>query len=129
MNTWPSSGTDGNRRRSQRVIFSLPVNVSGETAAGAFDERTQTLVINAHGALIVLTTKISQGQELKIRTAGNPEQQTCRVVYVGPTTDGKTQFGIEFVKPAPNFWHITFPAEGWTPVPPEDVPVKVKIAK
>lgn len=116
MNTWSTSSSDAKRRRSQRVILSVPITVSGEAAQGSFTEKTQTLVINAHGALITLAAKISQGQLLKLQTGSNPEKQSCRVVYVGPSVDGKTQLGVEFTEPAPNFWHIAFPPEGWTPV-------------
>jgi hypothetical protein len=117
MNTWSTLGPDANRRRSQRVILSVPVTVSGETAQGAFTEQTQTLVINAHGALITLAAKISQGQLLKMQSVTHSEKQACRVVYVGPTLDGKTQLGVEFTEPSPHFWHIAFPPEGWTPLP------------
>jgi hypothetical protein len=123
MNTWSTSGPEANRRRSQRVILSVPVTISGETAQGPFSEQTQTLVINAHGALITLAAKISQGQLLKMHSVSHSEKQACRVVYVGPSVDGKTQLGVEFTQPAPDFWHIAFPPEGWTPLPP-DKPVK-----
>jgi hypothetical protein len=127
MPTWASSKPESARRRSQRVILSIPVTVSGETLQGAFDEQTQTLVINAHGALVMLAAKISQGQKLALKSATSPEKQVCTVVFVGPTLDGKTQFGLEFTQPAPHFWQIAFPPEDWTsamledPVRPEKV--------
>ena len=119
MNTWSGTGPDANRRRSQRVILSVPITVTGDAGQGTFSEKTQTLVINAHGALITLAAKLSQGQLIKIQSNSHPEKQTCRVVYVGPAQDGKTQLGLEFTEPAPHFWHIAFPPEGWTPPAPE----------
>jgi hypothetical protein len=77
-----------------------------------FTEKTQTLAVNAHGALITLEAKAVQGQVLLIKSISS-EARTCRVVYVGPALQGRTQFGIEFAEPAPNFWHITFPPEDW----------------
>jgi len=116
MNTWsPPSGPEGNRRRSQRVMLSVPVTLSGQTADGPFSEDTQTLVINAHGALIGLKAKVSQGQTMRIRTRMYPEEQDCRVIWVGPTAEGKTQCGIEFAQPAPNFWQVNFPPTDWSP--------------
>jgi hypothetical protein len=115
MNTWSTPGSDANRRRSQRVVISTPVVITGEGAQGPFTEKTQTLVINAHGALITLTARVSNGQSLQMHTDSHPEKQACRVVYVGPTVDGKTQLGVEFSQSAPHFWHIAFPPEGWTP--------------
>jgi hypothetical protein len=116
MGSWSTSGADSNRRRSQRVILSVPVTVSGTGTKGKFSEDTKTLVVNAHGALITLAAKVSQGQQLELKTASNPEPQTCKVVYIGPTVQTRTQVGLEFTKPAPHFWHVAFPPENWTPV-------------
>jgi hypothetical protein len=112
MNTWSSSPGPDNRRRSHRVLLNVPVTVSCETPPGVFSEKTQTLVVNAHGALITLGAKVIQGQTLLI-TGPSSAQCSCRVVYVGPAAQGRTQLGIEFNEPAPNFWHITFPPDDW----------------
>ena len=46
---------DTGRRRSMRVLLSVPIHVIGKTKANQdFDEETRTLVVNAHGALISL---------------------------------------------------------------------------
>ena len=127
MNTWSTSGPDANRRRSQRVILSVPVSVSGQSPKGQFTEETKTLVVNAHGALVTLAAKVSQGQQLELKSVTNPEKQTCKVVYIGPTVQGQTQVGIEFLKPAPHFWHVAFPPENWTPVSDEGAPVNTPV--
>lgn len=115
MNTWSTSGPDANRRRSQRVILNVPVTVSGEIPSGKFSEQTKTMVVNAHGALIMLAAKVAQGQMLELKSPSHPESQTCKVVYIGPTVQGQTQVGIEFTKPTPHFWHVAFPPDNWTP--------------
>ena len=116
MNTWSSSpGPEAHRRRSQRVMLSVPVTLSGKSADGPFNEDTQTMVINAHGALVGLKTKVSKGQTLRIRTRMSPEDLDCNVIWIGPAAEGKTQCGIEFAQPAPNFWRITFPPADWSP--------------
>jgi hypothetical protein len=114
MNTsWSTTpGQELSRRRSHRVLLNIPVTVSCETPPGMFTEKTQTLVVNAHGALITLEAKVTQGQTLIIHSSAS-EARPCRVVYVGPTVQGRTQFGIEFTEPAPNFWHVTFPRDDW----------------
>ena len=119
MGTWSPSGSDANRRRSQRVILSVPVTVSGEGPKGRFEEETKTLIVNTHGALVTLAAKVSQGQQLELRYALHPEVQPCKVVFVGPTVQGQTQVGLEFTKAAPHFWHVAFPPENWTPVAEE----------
>ena len=113
MNSWSTSpGQDSSRRRSRRVLLSVPVTVSCESPTGKFTEKTQTLVVNAHGALITLAAKVIQGQSLLIKS-GSSDTRPCHVVYVGPAAQGRAQLGIEFNEPAPNFWHITFPPEDW----------------
>lgn len=113
-------GPEANRRRSQRVLLSINVTVMGESPPGkTFTEETQTLVVNAHGALIALSAPVVSGQQLRLTNKASHEEEPCRVVYLGPKAGGKTQVGIEFTKPAPNFWHIAFPPEDWTPRSPE----------
>jgi len=121
MNSWsPGPRQDSSRRRSRRVLLSVPVTVSCEDPPGVFTEKTQTLVVNAHGALITLAAKVTQGQTLLISDS-SAASRSCHVVYVGPTVDGRTQFGVEFNEPAPNFWHITFPPDDWVGSPVSDL--------
>ena len=98
------------------------MSVSGESPKGKFSEETKTLVVNAHGALLTLAAKVSQGQQLELKSVTNPEPQTCKVVYIGPAVQGQTQVGVEFMKPAPLFWRVAFPPENWTPVADEGEP-------
>ena len=129
MNNWATAGSEPKRRRTQRVILSIAVTVSGETSSGTFSEDTRTLVINAHGALVTLVAKISSGQNVNIKTQAHPKEEPCRVVYVGPTVQGKTQFGLEFVEAVPDFWRIAFPPENWSPVLMEEAERKSKTPK
>lgn len=102
------------KRRSARVLLSVPVIVKGTLADGkTFEEEARTLVVNAHGALLSLNSPLRAGQALVLThklTRGDIE---CRVVYVGNPQAGKAQVGIEFVKAAPGFWQIDFPPEDW----------------
>jgi hypothetical protein len=88
--------------------------VSGKTKANQdFDEDTRTLVVNAHGALISLATKVMAGQEVTLSNSSTQSSIGCRIVYVGNPTSGKMQMGIEFLKPCPSFWQIDFPPDDW----------------
>jgi len=104
-----------NKRRSQRVIISVPVSVSGKKADGTeFQEDAVTLVVNAHGALIALASRVKEAQSLYLTSRGSSTPQECRVVYVGHSDGGKTQVAIEFLQAAPDFWHISFPPDDWS---------------
>jgi len=110
----------GLRRRSQRVLMQIGVQVSGNDAQGKyFREDTDTLAINAHGALILLTARITSGSMLKLRHNSTKEEQECHVVFLGPVRGEKAEIGLEFAAPRPQFWRVTFPPEDWTPRSPE----------
>ena len=123
MSTWnpAKGGPDPGRRRSQRVILSLPVTVrtEGGSRDASFEETTQTLIVNAHGALIAIAGKVEKGQTLRLTNRTTHEEQLCHVMYVGPVSGGKAQIGVEFKTPSPDFWHIAFPPEDWTAPEPE----------
>lgn len=105
---------DKGRRRSLRVLLSVPVVIrSASPSASVLEEETKTLVVNAHGALIQLSGDFKPNQRVTMTHKGTDETQECRIVYVGPLQGGKAQVGIEFAKPSPTFWRISFPPEDW----------------
>jgi len=110
---------DPGRRRSMRVLLSVPIRVTGKTAENQdLKEDTRTLVVNAHGALISVAAKVTTGQTIKVSNEATQQTLECRVVHIGNTQGGKTQLGIEFSKPSAKFWQIDFPPDDW--VVPED---------
>ncbi len=121
-NASPTGTGSSQERRSQRVIFTAAVSVRNQDASGGepFEEQTQTLVVNAHGALIALSAKIQKGEMLVVKNCATGAEQACQVTYLGPLLDGKTQVGIEFAKRATGFWQIAFPPEDWRA--PEEAP-------
>jgi hypothetical protein len=117
----PSSSGDKNaQRRSQRVIVKVSVMVLAEAANNkAVSEETHTITVNAHGAMILLASKVLIGQLLSLRSARTGEEIACRVVYVSPHESEKRQVGVDFMKPCPRFWRISFPPPDWTTQSPE----------
>lgn len=119
-----SGGPEPSRRRSQRVILTMPVIVRTEDGLkdAAFEEQTHTLIVNLHGALILLAAKVVKGQKLRMKNKATQVEQVCQVASLGMKSEGKTQVGVEFLKPSPDFWHISFPPEDWGVT--ETVPAK-----
>lgn len=119
-----SGGPETSRRRSQRVILTLPIVVRTEDASreAAFEEHTQTLIVNLHGALILLAGKVVKGQKLRMKNRTTQIEQLCQVASIGMKSEGKTQVGVEFLQPSPDFWRISFPPEDWSI--PDAAPVK-----
>jgi hypothetical protein len=118
-----AGGADATRRRSQRVILSLGVIVRTEDGpkGSSFEEETHTLIVNAHGALIALKSKVAKGQKLRLTNRATKAEQVCRVANLGTTSEGKAQIGVEFLKPSPDFWQISFPPEDWVVPEPSSV--------
>jgi len=105
---------EASRRRSMRVLLSVPIRGTGKTAAKEdVQEQTRTLVVNAHGALISLQAPVAANQHLTVEHKATNESRECRVVHVGTQAAGKIQVGIEFVKPSGSFWQIDFPPDDW----------------
>jgi uncharacterized DUF497 family protein len=106
--------SDPGRRRSMRVLLSVPILVRGKTAKNQdFNEETRTLVVNAHGALISLAAQVVANQTVLVSNNATQQTQECRIVYLGKTQAGKAQMGVEFLNPSPTFWQIDFPPEDW----------------
>jgi PilZ domain len=101
-------------RRSRRVLLRLPVQVrwtpAGETA---ITEDTTTLVVNAHGALLALAMKVKPGARIFVRNRAIVEDKECRVVRVEQKHDGKSEVGVEFLRPDAKFWGLEFPPDDW----------------
>jgi PilZ domain-containing protein len=114
------NAASGARRRSQRVLMQISVRVTGNDAEGKqFAEETDTLAINAHGALVLLTTRVTSGGKLQMRHQRTNEEQECHVVFLGPVRNGKCEVGLEFTESRPAFWRVAFPPEDWSPRHPE----------
>ena len=110
----------GARRRSQRVLMQVAVRLRGKDAQGnEFEEFTETLAINAHGALALLTARVTSGGTVHMRHNKTEEEQECHVAFLGPVRSGKAEIGLEFNAPRPAFWRVAFPPEDWTPKSPE----------
>jgi len=96
------------------------IRIRGKDAQGKdFEEFTETLAINAHGALVLLTARVTSGSAVHVRHNKTEEEQECHVAFLGPVRGGNAEIGLEFTAPRPTFWRVAFPPEDWTPKSPE----------
>jgi hypothetical protein len=108
METTPS------RRRSQRLYLQVRVLIEGKlTNKSPFSEETQTIVVNAHGALVEMNSCPDQSQSVTMQNLRTTEKIDCTVKLVTPAGPGKFNAALEFKIPNPGFWHISFPPEDW----------------
>ena len=103
------------RRRSQRLFLQIRVAVEGTLAdTSAFREETQTVVVNAHGALVEMHTALDQGQIVTLHNVRSSEKIECTIKLVTPAGPGKFSTAFEFITPSPEFWHVSFPPDDWS---------------
>ena len=122
MDTMTTETTTSKEGRSSRIFTRIPVRASGKNTQGKkFRENSQTIVINAHGALLYLNEEIGMGNQLVLINPVTEEEQECRVVYLGELSDKGTRVGIEFLSPSPHFWGVDFAPQDW-PAPSSSSP-------
>ena len=125
LETWLTESREtswlaANRRRSQRVLMTIPVRVSGKTgAASHFEEDAHTRAISAHGALILLSAQVHRGQRLTLSNVQTKAGLECVVAHIDRRQKDLPQVGVEFMLPNPLFWHVAFPPKDWTPRHPD----------
>jgi hypothetical protein len=99
-------------------MLSIGIVVGGQKLDGKnFAERANTVVVNAHGALILLQERVALGQQLRVHNTKTGEERQCTVVDAKAEQGdgGLHEVGIAFAEPSAVFWHVAFPPEDWTP--------------
>jgi hypothetical protein len=125
LETWLAESREtswlaANRRRSQRVLMTIPVRVSGQLGAGLpFEEDAYTRAISAHGALILVSTQVHRGQRLTLSNVQTKAALECVVAHIDRRQSDHPQVGVEFMLPNPLFWHVAFPPKDWSPRHPD----------
>jgi hypothetical protein len=95
------------------------VRATGKNDQGRkFRENSQTIVINAHGGLLYLQESLKLGAELVLVNPFTEEEQECRVVYLGDSSEKGTRVGVEFLSPSPHFWGVEFAQKDWPTASP-----------
>ena len=104
-----------NRRRGQRVVVSIPVEVQAKDRWGnEHREETRTISVTAHGALLALDMELMKGQTITLRDPSSQEALECSVVYLGASQQGRREVGVSFVEPNKSLWRIAFPPSDWS---------------
>jgi hypothetical protein len=107
-----SEVTSATPRRSGRVFHRMRVQAQGRAHnRKKFKETCETVVVNAHGGLLMLKHEVDNGEMLVITNPETQEEQECRIVYLGEPGDKGQRVGVEFLTPAPRFWGVEFSIE------------------
>ncbi|MGH9734838.1 MAG: hypothetical protein ACRD8A_09655 [Candidatus Acidiferrales bacterium] len=102
------------RRRSKRIRarVRIVVRVQGRNKETTCED-THSLVVNAHGGLILLGASVGRDQFVTVINPKTGQELLARVTAIGTRMMGKAQVGIEFIRPAPEFWDISPWPEDW----------------
>src|SRR5438309_11908974 len=96
--------TSATPRRSGRVFHKMRVQAQGRAHdRKKFKETCETVVVNAHGGLLLLKHEVNNGEMLVITNRETQEEQECRTVYLGDRGAEGQRVGVEFVTPGPRF--------------------------
>jgi hypothetical protein len=102
-----SEVTSASPRRSSRAFHKMRVQAQGRSHNGRkFRETCETVVVNAHGGLLLLKHEVKDGEMLVISNPETQEELECRIVYLGDPGEKGQRVGIEFLTPAPHFWGL-----------------------
>jgi len=124
---WAASGEFGMRkRRSTRLLQSVPMVIAGVDAAGRrVEEHTATLSINCHGCRYFSRYRLTKDSWLTLEIPRpQPSQPASRLrarvawVQSSRRLRGLYQVGVEFETPG-NVWGIASPPEDWRQFAPQ----------
>jgi PilZ domain len=106
-----------NRRRSERVVLRVPVQLSAKMTDGKrICIEVYTLVVNAHGGLLDVGMEMLAGQPVLLSNLKTEKVATAKVVRVKGSGEGRFSVAVEFEFPAPSFWPVSFPPPDWSSV-------------
>ncbi len=110
-----SSTEERSRRRSERVVLRVPLELSTTMPHGKrINIDAHTLVVNAHGGLLDVEIEMVHGQRIGLSNLKTAVVASGRVLRVEASEQGRFSVAFEFESPAPHFWPISFPPSDWT---------------
>jgi hypothetical protein len=99
------------RRHSDRVMLTIPLNISGVDSHGRpFEAGARTISLNRNGLLIEAARPLHLGQVVRLTNQLGRRAAQFRVVGpVVPLLEGAGEWALEALEPDSNIWGIKFP--------------------
>lgn len=95
------------RRRAQRVLLRINVQVQLEGKANVIDGQTHT--VSENGAMLILPDILAENTKISIENTRTQKKVEARVVRQGQLTNEGALVPVEFLSPSPSFWSVFFP--------------------
>jgi hypothetical protein len=108
--TRADDGSGSSKRRSDRVLVALPINLTATDSNGVrFTEACFTEMVSLHGASVALPRRASAEHPVTLQRRSLDLQVQARILGQLGIRPGFHVYGIAFTEDAPNFWGINFP--------------------
>lgn len=95
------------------MVIRVPVTLHLTFSSQAVAIRAATVAVNDHGALLVCSRNLAPDTKLELQNEHTRQRTNCRVTRPPRETAEGFMVPVEFVAPAPDFWHISFPPTDW----------------
>jgi len=102
---------ENERRRSPRIMFSIPVRVRGRDAEGErFEVTGRTITLSRHGARLQLPRLLKAGEVLHVLNQFNRVEGDFRVAGpLAPPVPRRAEWGIDCLGENEAIWGVRFP--------------------
>ena len=97
------------RRRSQRVIIRVPVTLELTKNGKVSKVSAYTIAVNIHGAMVICSDSVDSETKVEIINDRTRERASARVTRTPRQSAEGYLIPLEFDKPFPMFWQISFP--------------------
>jgi hypothetical protein len=116
-NKTASTMEERNRRRSERVVLRVPLQLSAKMPDGKrISIEAHSLVVNAHGGLLDVGMEMLIGQQVILSNPRNEKVASGKIVRVEASDEGRFSVAFAFEFPAPSFWPVSFPPPDWSSI-------------
>jgi hypothetical protein len=103
------------RRRSQRVIIMVPVTLELAKEGKVVKVSAHTVAVNIHGAMVICPRTLDSETKIDIVNERTRGRASARVARAPRQSAEGFLIPVEFEKPFPTFWQISFPPSNWKP--------------
>jgi hypothetical protein len=103
------------RRRSHRVIIMVPVTLELAKEGKVVKVSAHTVAVNIHGAMVICPRTFDSETKVDIVNERTRGRASARVTRAPRQSAEGFLIPVEFEKPAPTFWQISFPPSNWKP--------------
>lgn len=107
------AGTE--RRRTQRVIVRVPVTLEMSISGQVVKTSAQTVAVNTHGAMVLCSRPLGILTKIEIVNERTRERVSAKISHTPRESSEGYLVPVEFEKPFPTFWQISFPPTNWKP--------------